>query len=623
MTGHRKEHPIINPKRLVLFVCLLALTACQPRTVIVEKQVTREVVLEVEKQITRQVTKEIEVPVTTIVEKVVRIEITPTPTPIPQGGFLNLTSVGNVQTWNPLFAQDDISALAINLTFDTPLSHDPWNGQILPHLIEKWDMAADHQTVTFYVRRDAFWSDGQPITAADFKFTLDALLARDAEGKPVLAASPYQDIATSIRQVSLLDDYTLQVIFGEPSCANLESLNVAWLPAHVFMADPSFEFARLIDHPFNQNPTVFSGPFVLQEYRPDERIALARNPAYWQGAPYLDGISWRIVRSAAEEQAMLQSGETDLARISPQRLTEMEQQPHLDIFKFLRPAYEAVSLQQGDPTNPQKRLNEDGSLNEQHGVHPILGKKEVRQALAYAVDRNTLVNKVLMGQGVPLHTHLLPAYSWAYNKDIEPRRYDPPKAAEMLEAAGWVLKDKSPYRVCSKCGTAPDGTPMQLTLRLNADNETREDMAVLLQQQWGNVGVRVEIEPLEWNAYLGVLMGQTFDMILFGLSDVGPDSDEMIWSARYDLPREGLNFGSFYRPDYEELAWQARTTLGCGYQERGKIYQQIQEIIYEEQPAIWLYIPRTILGINKRVGNVNPGTWSVTHNIHRWFIQSR
>ena len=605
----------------LVVIGMLVLSACQPQTVIVEKPVEVTKVVKEEVEVTKIVEKEVEKQVTKIVEKEVEVEVTPTPTPIPQGGFLNLTSFADADILSSLLSSDSASAEIEGYIFSAPFMTDPWTGETIPNMVESWDVTDQNKTVTFHVRQGMKWSDGEPITANDFKFMFDALMATDEEGSPVLAESPRLDMVEYVDTIELIDDYTLKVTYTEGICTNFESLSLVWLPSHVFLSDPDFEFADLVDHEFNWEPTVFSGPFMFQEWVKDDHVTLVRNPDYWKGAAYLDGIVWKVVANTTVEKEMMKAGETDLIGLDPKYLTEMEQVENVDIYKFFRTAYDYIGLQRGDPENPQPRLNEDGSLNEEHGAHPILSKKEVRQALVYAVDRTSIINKVRMGQAAPIEAHIIPTYGWAYNDQLEPREFDPEKAAQMLEEAGWVLEEGAEVRVCKGCGTAPDGTPMKLNLKTNSGNEVRENIMVIVQQQWGDIGIEVETEAMEWNAYLDVLLGQNFDAVIIGWTGVDPDN-EVLFFAKYDVPGGGFNFCSFYRPDYEPLELEAKTVEGCAYEDRGAIYKEIQEIFYDEVPYVFLYATRGITVINQRIGGVNPAPWSTTYNIHEWFIKS-
>ncbi len=603
-------------KRFALFGLLslagvLILAACQPQTVIVERPVTRVVTRQVTTVV--RVTRIVERQVTRVIRVTVPVAITPAPTPIPRGGVLKVVGVNDVETFNPLFAADRASVEVVSCLFDSPFAVDPQSGELVPNMVERWEFAEDGKEVTFYVRKGMRWSDGEPITARDFEFVFDALMAADDRGQPLLD-TPYSQAVENVRSVELVDDYTLRVKYKEATCTGF--LNVPWLPAHYFSS--ASDFASLADHEFNRHPTIFSGPFVLQEWEEGERVALARNPDYWKGAPYLDGIVRQVVDDPATAAQMLIRGETDVAAVAVGYLGDVEESGNVNILKLLRPAYVYIGLQMGDPRNPQPRLNKDGTLNENHGLHPILGKKQVRQALAYAIDRREIVNKAAMGQGMVLNAHVLPQYKWAYNDQLEPRGYDPQKARQMLEQAGWKDEDGDGIRECHGCGTAPDGTLMKLNLKTNAGNQVYEDIGIIVRERLAQVGVDVEFEALEWNAFLDVLLGQTFDMAITSWRNVGPEG-ELMFAARYDVPGRGFNFCSFYRPDYEKLEQEARRVPGCSYQERGEIYRKIQEIMYDEQPYIWLYVPRATIGVNKRIGNVRVSSWGFT-GMHRWYV---
>jgi len=251
---YRKKWALLS----TLFVVgVLVLAACQPQTVIVEKEVTKEVIKEVEKEVevTTIVEKEVEKQVTKIVEKEVEVQVTPTPTPIPSGGFLNLSSFADADILNSLLSSDSASSDIQSFIFDTPFETDPWTGETIPGMVESWDITDENKTVTFYVREGMLWSDGEPITAHDYKFMFDALMATDDEGNPALAESPRLDMVEYVETIDLIDDYTLKVTYSEPICTNFEALSLAWLPSHVFLADPDFQFTDLQEQPIHREPT--------------------------------------------------------------------------------------------------------------------------------------------------------------------------------------------------------------------------------------------------------------------------------------------------------------------------------------------------------------------------------
>ena len=160
---------------------------------------------------------------------------------------------------------------------------------------------------------------------------------------------------------------------------------------------------------------------------------------------------------------------------------------------------------------------------------------------------------------------------------------------------------------------------MRLSLKTN-QTQVRENVGLLVQGQLGEIGVEVVFETLEWSAYLDMLLGQNFDMVVGGIKNAGPAGREL-FLAEHDVPYRGFNFCSFYSPEYEALVPQIETVAGCTSAERAEIYRRVQEVLYEEQPYIWLYAPRTIVAVHERIGSVNPGPWSTFHNVHMWYIR--
>jgi peptide/nickel transport system substrate-binding protein len=597
----------LNQALLCAILVLLAAGSwsCRPKEVVVEVPVTR--IATAAPAATVVVTVEKTVIVTQ--KETVQVVVTSTPTPIPTGGYVTRTTFNDAKTLNPVLAADPGSLAFCDLMFEGLLRVDPFTGELKPNFAQGWTVSDDGLSYTFTIRKGLEWSDGQPITAHDFYFTYAALLSG-------LLDTPNTKQVANIAGLQMIDDYTVAVTFAQADCANLESLQIGWLPMHPFTDDAdTYDFSELAIHEFNSTPSVFSGPFMLGEWVRGERWVQVRNDHYWRGAPYLEGIITQVVGGQAEMIDMLESGQADLAvGYDPQYLSAVEMQPELQIFKFLSDGYDFIGFQLGNPEDPQPRLNEDGSLNEAHGQHPTLSDLRVRQAIAYALDRADIVAKARLGQGVPLAANVLPIVSWAYNTDLESRQRDLSKAGELLEDAGWVLNEGTGIR-------ERGGKPLKLRLYTNAGNEVRETMGALIQAQLGEVGIDVELIAVEWNSFLDVLFGQTFDMVLVSWSNLGVNPhDESLWSAQGDVPGRGNNFVSYYDPQLEAKYVQARTAPGCDQDLRAALYRQIQAQLQEDQPYCWIDVPRQLVAINGRVGGVNPGPWSVWHNVHEWYV---
>jgi peptide/nickel transport system substrate-binding protein len=543
-------------------------------------------------------------------KETVQVVITSTPTPLPEGGFVRRATYVDAQTLNPILADDPGSIAFTSLMFEGMIRVDPFTGEWVPNLAESWTVSPDGKNYTFVLRDGLEWSDGEPITTQDFYYSYAALQSGKLE-------TANASLVSNIEQIRVRDDRMVVVTFAQADCANLDSLQIGWLPIHVLTDDPeSYDWGQLALHEFNSAPTAFSGPFVLGTWERGRQWLQLRNERYWQGAPHLEGIITKVVSGQAEMIQQLEAGGLDVGSdFDPQYLAAVESAPQLRLYRFLGDEYDFLGLQLGAPDDPQPRLAADGTINAAHGEHPILQDQRVRQAIAYALDVQELIDKARLGEGVPLAANVLPTVSWAYNTDLAPREHDLERARSLLESAGWTLDQGATVR-------ARDGQPLRLHLYTNAGNVVRETMAALIQAQLAEVGIAVEVKAVEWDALLQVLYGQSFDLALVSWSNLGPHpDDERFWTAAQDVPGQGSNFISYYSPEVEQLYEQARALGDCDQDARAAIYRQIQAQLYEDQPYIWLDVPRKLVAIDSRVGGVNPGPWSTWYNVHEWYIR--
>jgi peptide/nickel transport system substrate-binding protein len=333
-------------------------------------------------------------------------------------------------------------------------------------------------------------------------------------------------------------------------------------------------------------------------------------------------VIFKVVPDETIAAQQLKTGEADMAVVSPTYLAEMELQDNLTLHQHFDDGFTYMAFNMGDPANPQPRLDEQGNPVEDHGVHPILGDVLVRQAIVHAIDRQVIIDRVNFGQGAALNSFVLPAVEWAYNDELPGREYDLEKAAALLEEAGWTDEDGDGVRECHSCKYAEEGTPLELNLRTNAGNERRENTGLIVQDELGKLGFKVEFEAMEWNAFLDTLLNQTFDMIIIGWTDMGSDPDGSdLYTSQNDVPGAGFNFVSYYNPLVDELMQKALTVPGCSVDRRGPIYRELQQILYDDQPYDWLFVPRDTFAYNSKISGINPGPWDYYHNIQEWYIK--
>jgi peptide/nickel transport system substrate-binding protein len=493
---------------------------------------------------------------------------------------------------------------------------EEFTGDIVGKIADSWTASEDGLTYTFNLRDDIFWTDGTPVTAQDVKFTYEAMASDSVN-------TPHKSNVELIESITLNGDYSLDIVFRTLDCSVLYNFFLGILPSHMYAPD----FSDIMDNPLNEEPTVTNGPFHFSEWVKDDHITLIRNENYYLGPPNLDGWIFRIFADNSSLLAGFLAGEIDLTNVGPQYAAVIEGeiekgQPFL-MKEFFNDGYAFVGFNFADPDNPQLGWvdsNGDGVFGEgeepnlEQDSHPILSDVLVRKAIAYSLDYSNIISEVVFGKGAPIVANVLPAINWAYNDDLDPYTYDPETAATLLDEAGWIREGGDGVRM-------KDGEPLALSILTNTGGETRENIAILMQDNLNALGFDITLEIMEFGTVVNRMMAQQFDMVIMGWIGSGSDPDDShLWSYQFDDPGDGFNFISYYNEEVEEKVWQARAVEGCSDEERGRLYKDIQAQIHEDVPYAFLYNPLGIVIWNTRLAEINPGPWSTYYNVHQWYL---
>jgi peptide/nickel transport system substrate-binding protein len=545
----------------------------------------------------------------------VTVVVEPTAVPAPVGGTLIESTFADATILNPILYNDSASFDILEKMFLPLVDNDPFSGELVGVFATGWEVSEDGLTYTFNLRDDITWSDGTPMTANDFKFTFDAI-ASD------LVETPRKSNIELVESIEVIDDYTVAVHFTEVDCTALSNFTLRILPSHMYADD----FSDLMDSPENTAPTVAAGPFVFQEWVPEDHATLVRNEDYHLGAPNVDGWIYRVFADESARLAALLAGEIDVHdSVGAQFVSTVEgaiaSGEPLEMRKFFDDGYTWIAMNQANPDNPQngfEDLDGDEAYTEgepliEQDPHPILGDVAVRQAIAHAVDVQNIVNKVVFGEGAAIASNVIPAVGWAFDSSIEPYEFDLEMAETMLDEAGWV---KGADGVRSK-----DGQRLELKLETNAGNEIRENIIVIVQDTLNSIGFDITAEAVDFSSLIGSLLGQNFDMVLLGWTNKGTDPDDVgLWEYRFDSVGSGFNFTSYYNPEMEELGQAAKTLVGCDSAARAELYQEIQQMLHDDAPYVFLYNPLTNVTWNTRVEGIDPGPWQTYWNVEDWAI---
>jgi peptide/nickel transport system substrate-binding protein len=520
------------------------------------------------------------------------------------GGIWMEGSIADAENLNPILSSETGSSAVTNFMFPVLIAADPFTGETTTDraLAESWEVSEDGLTWTFRLREGITWSDGDPVDSADFKFTYDAIGSD-------LVETPRKSNLDGIASIEAPDPLTVVVTFAESRCDGLNNLGLPILPSHLYAAD----FSDIMTSPLNENPTVSAGPLLFQSWTRDDNITMTRNESYWRGAPYMEGRIIRVIPDTGAQLAQLQNGELDTMALEPDQIATAQTFPNIEIYRFEDDGYDYIALNQANPENPQPGQDENGNLIEQD-PHPVLSDVNVRKAIAHALDYQTIIDNVYLGQGYQIASNVLPAISWAHDPTIEPYAYDLEQAAALLEEAGWVDADGDGVR-------EKEGQPLELTLLTNAGNTLREDLGALVQDQLNQIGFDVTFEAIDFGVLVETMLGQTFDMVIIGWTGTGTDpNDENLWATRFDTPGSGFNFVSYHNPEMDELLTQGVTVPGCAPEERAPFYKEIQQIIHDDVPYVMISGGVGNVPYNTRWQGINPGPWTFFHNVHEWYL---
>jgi peptide/nickel transport system substrate-binding protein len=523
---------------------------------------------------------------------------------------------GNIVTFNPALTNDGASYQAYSLLFPAPVNVDRYTGETVPGLTS-WTVSDDGLVYTFTIREGAVWSDGMPITSADMAFAIGA--AQNDELPTV-----WRNNVSLVDSVNIIDDRTYEVVLTSIDCAALSSLGqLRFMPAHKYAADYS-DFA---DSDFNLNPDISGGPYILEEWAPDQFQRFRANPDYWAGEPKIPYLINRVIGEQAVAIQAIQAGEIDYTYFQGDLFEQIANRGNLQYEVFPQLSVNFFSLNWADSSNPEPAYDADGNPVEQT-PHPLFSDMNVRRAVAMGYNKQDIL-ATLGGEtgGTPLVGAVAPILSWAYNSDIEPYPYDPAAAAALLEDAGWVDTNGDGVRECSGCATTEDGTPLAFTLRYSNILQLFETTALVAQDQLGQIGFDVSLELVEWSNYIPeVYLGQLHDATAMsnsgGTRPPDPNDFMTLLLSTQDAPGSGNNITSYVNPEIDALIDQARSVPGCDPDVRAELYYQIQQIAHDDVAYDFTFVPNIYQVANQRILNFEPGPawvfYGYTAYVHEW-----
>lgn len=504
---------------------------------------------------------------------------------------------GDISTLNPALATDGNSLNVIVAIYDGLFHTNPQTGLPEPGLTS-WTISEDGLQYTFTIREDAEWSDGTPITSADVKFTYEAIVSDVVE-------SPRKQDIGAITSIEIVDDKTFIVNLDAPNCTIWGNAFGALrpLPAHKFAAD----FSDFMTSSMNTTPDVGSGPYLFDERSAGEFVRLRANPNYYGGVPNIPNVVYRIVADPATLNQALQTGTVDYGFMYPDQFEQLTDRDRFNNFLFPNANSPIVIMNFQDREARQNAYDENGNLNELV-PNKFFGDIRVRQAVAMGYDKMALaMTQGELAESVPLTGPIVPSFYGAYDmSDLPYWEYNPERAAELLEEAGWVMGSDG-VRV-------KDGVRFEVDMVYSKLVDLWANAALIMQDQLGQIGIKINIVEQEWSAYLGnVLLPGDYDLTVVGFgggTEVDGIAYNLLHSKNVILGGGGFNLAAYVNPRMDELLDQARTLPGCDVEERYQLYREVQQIALNDVAYDWLVSTTQVNVLNPRVENAEIGQWS-------------
>ena len=467
------------------------------------------------------------------------------PSPLPKKDLVFVEGT-DLTVLDPMMVTDTPTYGACLMVYDGLVTWDK-DMKIVPVLATKWEISEDKKTWTFHLRPNVKFSNGVPFTSKSVQFTLERLLDQ-------ATGSPHRALFTVLERVETPDDLTAKIVTSVPFPDLL--VNLAGTSFLMYEPDHTKKFSV---KEYGRNP-VGTGPFMLKEWISGDRVVFVPNPYYWGPPPKVSSIIYKPVPEGAARAAMLRTGEADIVvKIPPEEIKNLESDPNVNVLKLdsmYQVSYELNVTKEDPPLN----------------------KKLVRQALNHAVDKEAIVKNILMGLGAPMVSPFGPGIQ--YRATFEPYKYDPERAKKLLADAGY-----------------PNGFKLTLWTpsgRYLKDKEVSEAVQSYLRA----VGVQAEVKVWEWSPYVtAIRQDPAREAMLLGRATPGADYTATRLFSKGAIGQ--YNVTGFWHEKIEELLPKARASFDD--KERTELYREIQRIVWDEAPWIFLHNQKAVVGTRKNI----------------------
>ncbi|MEA3227797.1 MAG: peptide-binding protein [Campylobacterota bacterium] len=479
---------------------------------------------------------------------------------------LHLATSSNPSRLNPILATDSASSDIAGYIFNGLVKYDKDSKEIIGDLASNFYFE-NNTTLIFELRKNVTWHDTHKFSAKDVLFTYKTLISPKV-------VSPYSSGFRFVKDVETVDEFTIKVIYKKPYFKSLETWMMGIIPEHILKNE-----TNLMNAKFNTEP-IGTGAYKLHQLEHSKNIILTAYDDYFEGKAKIERISFHVIADGVTRFLMLKSGSLDIGSVDPiayERKLDKDFFDRFNIYEKISRSYTYLGF----------------NLKREKFKDP-----KVREALSLAIDRDELVDILFFKHAKVCTGPFLPG-TIAFNKDVKVPSRDIQRAKKLLKEAGYDAEN-----------------PFRFEITTSNSNAIRPYAAQILQHQLKQVGVIATLRVMEWQAFLNmVVFPHNFDTVLLGWG-LSPTPDPyMFWHSDNDK-QGGFNLIGYNNPKIDKMIEQSQTMIDR--EQLSKIWQEMFEIIVDDNPYLFLYIPNSITTVDKKIKNIIPAKGGIWHNYIRW-----
>lgn len=443
-------------------------------------------------------------------------------------------------------------------------------------LADGWRWSRDSLSLSFHINPRARWHDGVPVTAGDVQFTF-------ALNKDPAVASRFQSSLDNIDSVTIADSLTATFWFHQRRLTQFldAAAQLLILPAHRLKQLSPARIAQDLPMP------VGSGRFRLKRWDKGTAVEVVADTTNYRGRPSLDRVIWSVTPDYTAAVARLFGGDADLFEaLRPDDARDVARHPRIRALILPGMGYAFLRFNLRDPANKSR-------------AHPLFGNRDLRRAIAMSINRAAMVRSVFDTFAVVPAGPTVHAFA-STDPHLTQIPFDSARASRILDSLGWARGDNGMR--------ARKGKPLAFRVMVLSTSANRMRMSVLLQEELRRMGIRIDLDPMELPAQTARAAAGDFDAEV-GAWTMHSSTDAIrdAW-ATAGIGRNGVNYGAYSNPRFDELLDSALVSNPVHERER---FTAAYQVINEDAPAVWLYEPRTIIGIQERLRSVDirPDAW--------------